>query len=1046
MPPKSPRLRFPGHLVTAVLVSHDGSRWLPECLAALAAQRRPPQRVVAVDTGSDDRSVELLTAALGESAVLSQPRETAFATAVQVGLDAFEGAPAPPGLSGQAQEWVWVLHDDCAPEPAALDELLARAEESPSASVLGPKVVSWDRARLLEIGITVDGSGRRETGLEPREVDQGQHDDVTDVLAVGTAGMLVRREVWERLGGLDPTLALFGDDIDFGWRVNAAGGAVLIAPRAVVRHAAALTTGGRSPGAVTGSRRAAARHHGMLVVLANTGGPLVPLLTVRYLIEAVVRSLAALLLLRDPTHAFAEMLAVGRLVRRPRVVLSARRRRAATRARSYAELRHLLAPPSLRWRRFAAAVGTSLTVRRGDVERFRVRAPAETGPVPEEAESLTLDDAGVIRRALRRPGVALALGLTVAALIADRHLLAGTLQGGRLLPAPGGASDLWSTYLAAWHPSGLGSTVVAPAYLAVLALLSTVLLGKVWLAVSVLLLGAVPLAGLSAYLAARRFVPSWRLRVWLSILYALAPAVTGAVAGGRLDVVVVAVLLPLVARAAAAALAVDTARVGWHRSAGAGLLLAVVAAFAPVVWLVAVPVLLAGAAFGSGPATRRRRVAAAVALLAVAPVVLFPWTARLVLHPALLVAGAGLPDSFHGRDPAPAVGLLLAHPGGPAQPPLWVWAPVVLAAIAGLARGRGQRLARVGVFVFACGLAAAIVVSRLAGSTPDVSAPRFWTGAPLVIAVLGALLAASVAADSAIASLTGHSFGWRQPAAALVAAAAVAGTATSVVVWIGRGADGPLTSGGAGLLPVFVSAEAARPTSPRVLTLRAVDGVVHYALVRTATGPRLGDADVDAGSAADASAARSFAAAVRDAAAGRARAAGELAEFGITLVVIPADSAPALARVAAVTGFAQVPATASTVLRASAFAGELVVLPPAAKVGGASAAPQPLPASLGSARTTVPAGPPGRLLVLAEPAARAWTASLGGRRLMTTTAYGWAQAWVLPPEGGRLVVGRTDGGWLRWPTLELVLVLVVAMLAVPNRRLARTSRADGGGR
>jgi len=51
MPPRSRRLPFPDHAVTAVLVSHDGAAWLADCTAGLAAQTRPPQRVVAVDTG-----------------------------------------------------------------------------------------------------------------------------------------------------------------------------------------------------------------------------------------------------------------------------------------------------------------------------------------------------------------------------------------------------------------------------------------------------------------------------------------------------------------------------------------------------------------------------------------------------------------------------------------------------------------------------------------------------------------------------------------------------------------------------------------------------------------------------------------------------------------------------------------------------------------------------------------------------------------------------------------------------------------------------------
>src|SRR3954471_20730433 len=131
MPPRTRRLQFPDHAVTTVLVSHDGAAWLPECTGALAAQTRPPQRVVAVDTGSTDNSVDLLTAALGESTVITRPRTTGLGAAIQAGLDAFAGAPAPPGVSAGATEWVWVLHDDCAPQPDALRALLERADASP---------------------------------------------------------------------------------------------------------------------------------------------------------------------------------------------------------------------------------------------------------------------------------------------------------------------------------------------------------------------------------------------------------------------------------------------------------------------------------------------------------------------------------------------------------------------------------------------------------------------------------------------------------------------------------------------------------------------------------------------------------------------------------------------------------------------------------------------------------------------------------------------------------------------------------------------------
>ena len=48
-----------GVVVTAVLVSHDGARWLPAVLDGLADQTRPLDHVVAVDTGSTDESDRL---------------------------------------------------------------------------------------------------------------------------------------------------------------------------------------------------------------------------------------------------------------------------------------------------------------------------------------------------------------------------------------------------------------------------------------------------------------------------------------------------------------------------------------------------------------------------------------------------------------------------------------------------------------------------------------------------------------------------------------------------------------------------------------------------------------------------------------------------------------------------------------------------------------------------------------------------------------------------------------------------------------------------
>src|SRR4029079_5947982 len=86
--------------------------------------------------------------------------------------------------------------------PDALEQLLAGAGRSRSAAALGPKLKDLVERRLVRgAGITPDRAGRRLTGVEPGEIDQGQHDGNRAVLAVSSAGMLVRRDVWNPLGG-----------------------------------------------------------------------------------------------------------------------------------------------------------------------------------------------------------------------------------------------------------------------------------------------------------------------------------------------------------------------------------------------------------------------------------------------------------------------------------------------------------------------------------------------------------------------------------------------------------------------------------------------------------------------------------------------------------------------------------------------------------------------------------------------------------------------------------------------------------------------------
>ena len=81
--PLPPSDSYSQHVVTAVIVAHDGAAWLPRLIEALGGQTKPVQRVVAVDTGSRDRSGSLLAAQLGQAAVFGMDRSTGYAAAIR---------------------------------------------------------------------------------------------------------------------------------------------------------------------------------------------------------------------------------------------------------------------------------------------------------------------------------------------------------------------------------------------------------------------------------------------------------------------------------------------------------------------------------------------------------------------------------------------------------------------------------------------------------------------------------------------------------------------------------------------------------------------------------------------------------------------------------------------------------------------------------------------------------------------------------------------------------------------------------------------------
>lgn len=679
-----------------------------------------------------------------------------------------------------------------------------------------------------------------------------------------------------------------------------------------------------------------------------------------------------------------------------------------------------------------------------DGSQPRSRPSPVRRPAPPRGDHGRLTTAGagfgrLLGAAPRAPAVLLVVAMTVLAVLVNRGRLGLDLAGGRLLPVEG-LADLWSSYLAAWHPVGGGSAAPAPAALAMLGVLGLPV-GSPAVAVSLLLLAALPLAALSAYLATRGVPVTPAHRALAAAAYAVLPPAIAGVAQGRLDVVLTFILLPLVLAGTAVVLSGGRAgrTTAWLSTAAATALgLAIISAFAPLVHLLILAVVLVGFVMVPAPnGTTLRRVAGLFAVVLAPLGMLMPWPAVVVQRPAVLLHGVGavVPESSPGW-----LRLIAMDPGGPAAAP-WVGLVVVAAAvIAIVARPSWAMLPGLGLVLLGAGAVAVLTmlpVAPLAGGDPR---PGF-TGGALLLVGCGLLWIALLACRG-----TGRDLGIlgkAMPATVWVGVAAAGVGALSIVAVL-VGAAGPLTDDVPAGQPVLAAAltdELAR-AGTAVLVVGAEGEPVRLTRSRTA---RFGDDDV-APLRATGSRLDRVAAALRAGQPGEAKAAiANVAATGVEFIVLPTaeQGERALAEAGPLARSAPATADGRPVLRVvRPIPGAELLGPALAEQARGGAAPPIDKGVTGvavdgrppSLAVKVEPGAPDRLLVVAANDEPGWRATIDGAAVPVVRGWGHQVAVLVPATSAEVRVDRSELTRALLLLGQVAMVLLVAGMALPAWR------------
>jgi GT2 family glycosyltransferase len=225
--------------VTIVVLAWNGVEDTLACLKSLSAAELGGARIMVVDNGSRDGTIEQVRAHFPTVTLLALPENRGFAAGNNVGITAALDAGA---------DGVMLLNNDARVTPDFLPPLLAAITSAPRCAAASSAVFRLDRPEMIDVAYAEVRFDRRSVvqimgvnALPAEGFDTRREVEV----AVGTS-LLLRAEALREVGLLDEAYFAYHEDVDWCLRARRAGWCILWEPHSRVLHRGSASTKGAS--------------------------------------------------------------------------------------------------------------------------------------------------------------------------------------------------------------------------------------------------------------------------------------------------------------------------------------------------------------------------------------------------------------------------------------------------------------------------------------------------------------------------------------------------------------------------------------------------------------------------------------------------------------------------------------------------------------------------------------------------------------------------------------------------------------------------------
>jgi len=226
-----------GDLIGVVTITYNSADVLPGFLRSMARQTHSSYMLFVVDNASKDSTLALLSESTdGRLRIIANADNRGVAAGNNQGiLAAFEA-----GCSS-----VLLLNNDTEFEPELFEKLDSGLTEH-DAGMTCPKMMFFDEPQRIWAagGMFRPLMGYLSYHVGEGEMDNGQYDVTRAVTYVPTCCVLIRKEVFDKVGLMDERYFVYADDVDFMYRALRSGVKLVYLHDAKLLHKVGYLTGG----------------------------------------------------------------------------------------------------------------------------------------------------------------------------------------------------------------------------------------------------------------------------------------------------------------------------------------------------------------------------------------------------------------------------------------------------------------------------------------------------------------------------------------------------------------------------------------------------------------------------------------------------------------------------------------------------------------------------------------------------------------------------------------------------------------------------------